>query len=114
MNHAQLVDLATAIQGLRPDWQQPGIIAQLKTLSNTWPGTTAAFYVHAITVAANPQANTPAAFNAITPAIQTPRRTLEPSCAICSQSFSECQRRHDHEIRRGIPDPHQFESRGAA
>ena len=61
MNHAQIVDLATALAGLRPDWQQPGIVAQLKQLNETWPGTTAAFYVHAVTVAANPQARTPGA-----------------------------------------------------
>ena len=72
MNHAQIVDLATALAGLRPDWQQPGIVAQLKQLNETWPGTTAAFYVHAVTVAANPQARTPGALNAITPTPPTP------------------------------------------
>ena len=37
MNHAQIVDLATAIAGLRPDWQQPGIVAQFKQLNELGP-----------------------------------------------------------------------------
>lgn len=116
MNHSQFVVLADAIRAVRPDWQQPGIIAQLKLLAETWKGTDGAFSLHAMAVAANPNAQTPGALNAAPPK-QEPRyddRWSEPTCHICSQSRSRCLSRRDWEVRRGIPDPHDFETREEA
>lgn len=116
MNHSQLVALADAIRGVRPDWQQPGIIAQLKLLAENWKGTDGAFSLHAMAVAANPAALTPGALNA-TPGTPQPRyddRWSEPTCHTCTRPRSSCIARHDWEVRRGVPDPHVFETREEA
>ena len=119
MNHAQIVDLATAIQGLRPDWQQPGIVAQLKQLDGTWPGTMAAFYVHAVTVAANPTAETPGALNVFVTVesrdakhgrpVSSRRSSSEPTCHICTRPRSQCEAQRVIEERRGL-ETHDFET----
>ena len=117
MNKNRIVTFADAIHDLRPDWSHTGIVNQLTILETSWPGTLAAFYVHAITVAANPAAETPGALNTTTPITQQPatrQTTIEPSCNICHQPRSTCQRKYDFETRHGIPDAHQFEKRGAA
>jgi hypothetical protein len=120
--HQQLVALANAIQGVRPDWQQAGILSQLKTLAETWGGTDGALSVHAMTIAAHPQARTPAAFNAGPPPSSpaTPPTTQktwsfspqwgEPRCYICGDKRSACHSRRAFELRHHIPDPHEFET----
>ena len=119
MNRAQLVALANAIQTVRPDWQQAGIVAQLSILASNWAGSDGALSAHAMTIAASPQARTPAAFNAAPPepvpqqTQHSQRRTgytHEPMCHICARSRSACIKQREWEFQRGIPDPHAFET----
>jgi hypothetical protein len=37
-----------------------------------------------------------------------------PRCDICTGTWEECARRHSFEVRRGVPDPHEFVSALAA
>lgn len=123
MNHRQMVDLANVIHNIRPDWDQPGIVSQLSILNANWDRTPTAFVIHAATVAGDPTAKTPGAIN--TYGKLTPDRTStqtriskawtsEPICYICSQPQSWCIRRHERELSRGVPDPHQFQTREEA
>ena len=57
-------------KGIRPDWGQSGNVAQLPQLTQSWRGTDAGLSLHAMTVAANPQARTPGAFNAAASVMQ--------------------------------------------
>lgn len=113
MNHNHLVNLANAIQTVRPDWQQPGIIAQLKILDDNWAGSDAALAAHVMTVAANPSAQTPGAFNITMPLEATPptptHNWQEPSCYICGNLKSACQRQQHFEMLRGL-ETHEFET----
>ena len=34
----------------------------------------------------------------------------EDKCYICGGTWDQCAARHAHEVRRGVPDPHDFES----
>ena len=114
MNHSQIIALANALQAIRPDWQQAGIVAQLKILSDSWAGSDAALSVHAMAVAAAPNSQTPGAFNATPATVATPPRYddrwSEPTCRTCSRPKSACDRQREREFRRGIPDPHDFEA----
>ena len=119
MNHRQMVDLANVIHNIRPDWDQPGIISQLSILDANWGGTPVALVIHACSIAGDPKAKTPGALNSHIPTAQpamdsklTGRGINEPTCRICNNRKSVCQARHDFEVNRGIPDPHEFE--GAA
>src|SRR4030095_3148028 len=103
MNRVQIVALANAVQAVRPDWQQAGIVAQLSILAANWAGTDAAMAAHCMTIAAAPQALTPGYFNATPPhppPPPSPRQTWgDPSCHICSRPRSACIRQRDWELR---------------
>lgn len=119
MNRTQIIALANAVQSVRPDWQQSGIVSQLTILASNWAGSDGALSAHAMTIAAAPQAHTPGAFNATPPepiAQPSPSRHSfrEPSCHICSRNRSQCINQREREIRRGIPDPHDFETQDGA
>jgi hypothetical protein len=60
MNRIQAVDAANVIMHIRPDWQQPGIIAVLLQLDLTYP----AAILHSVKVAANPNSRNPGAITA--------------------------------------------------
>lgn len=115
MNRTQMLGLAHAVRDLRPDWDQPGVLHHIAETERTWPGTDPQLYTHVVQVAANPAAQTPAAFHAkITTTAEraaAPARGInEPSCAICGRGKSACQRVHDWEVSHGVPDEHIFES----
>lgn len=116
MNHKDLVTLANAIQTIRPDWNQSGIIAQLSILQNNWNRTDADMFAHAMATAADPAARNPGAFNATRPA-NTPVSPYDPDpldkqplCYICGNTKPKCEWRQDWEISHGVPDPHVFET----
>jgi hypothetical protein len=113
MNRSQLVTAANVVQSIRPDWQQPGIIAQLERLDAGWTGTDAALIAHAVTIAGMPSARTPAAFTA-TPPTRPPNIHPEPQrsrpCFICGNTKRGCRALRDFEIDNGIPDPHIYET----
>jgi hypothetical protein len=113
--HQQLIALANAIAAYRPDWQQAGILSQLRTLNDTWAGADGALAVHAMTIAAHPQARTPAAFNAgpppEPPTVHTPKpHGAEPVCYTCTLPRSQCAARRVLEESRGL-ETHDFETR---
>lgn len=112
MNHSHLVSLANAIQTVRPDWQQPGIVAQLKILADSWTDTDAALAAHVMAVAANRAAQTPGAFNATMPPQAQPAPVhswQEPRCYICGNLKSVCLRQQDFEMSHGL-EAHDFET----
>lgn len=114
MNRSQAVALADAIMSIRPDWLQPGILAALHQLDQSWDGTDAGLYAHALTVAGNPNAHTPQAMNAttITP---TPSATdatefgKQPSCHICGHTRPTCDKLRERDRTYNL-DPHDFET----
>jgi hypothetical protein len=113
MNHKQRVILADAICAVRPDWNQSGVLSQLHILDSNWAGNDAQLAAHAMTVASSASAATPGAFNTERPATipdPKPAGFDEPSCGICKRRKSECLRMHEREVRKGFPDPHEFES----
>lgn len=114
-----MVGLAHAVRDLRPEWHQPGIMHHIGEAEKGWPGTDSQLYAHVISVAANPAAQTPAAFHTQIPASAEqsapPARGMnEPSCGICQRRKSDCLRVHELEVRKGSPDPHEFESQEEA
>ena len=115
MNRTQIVALANAIQSVRPDWQQAGIVAHLTVLAASWAGSDAAMFAHAMTVAASPQAITPGAFNVTPPETAEPyippqTFSREPTCHVCSRTRSKCREYQMWEYDHGLPDVHEFET----
>src|SRR5262245_7616116 len=116
MNRQQLVRLADAVNAIRPDWQQPGILAQLETLHYTWGGTDGAMAAFVMQIASHPQARTPAAFVMPAPADSPQPRQApqpgyrEPTCHTCNRTQSRCLQQREKELQRGIPDVHDFET----
>jgi hypothetical protein len=114
MNRSQLVAGANAVTAIRPDWNQPGVLAQMQQLDQTWTGTDAALIAHCLTIAGSPNARTPAAFNAIAPTAPAAATSnwgeREPECFICGRKKHMCEQVYERESRRGTPDPHLFES----
>jgi len=112
MNRAQLLALTSAIQAIRHDWDHSGILWQLTKLETQWAGTDGELAVHAMTIAADPQSQTPGAINH-RQASPKPRPELlekEPLCYICGNTKTRCQNQQDFEIEHGIPDPHVYET----
>lgn len=116
MQHRDLVTLANAIQVIRPDWHQAGIVAQLHILEANWTGSPASMFVQAMATAANPAAINPGALHTPAPP-GTPQTKPKPVgsrreslCYICGNTESACERQEDWEIKHGLPDPHTFET----
>jgi hypothetical protein len=72
-------------------------------MKRTWTGTDAELYAHAVTIAANPAAQTPGALNHRRPPKTAPAETYEkePLCYICGNTKSRCERQQDWEIEHG-------------
>jgi hypothetical protein len=95
MNHADHVTLADAINRIRPDWNQAGIIAALRQLPPDLSYSQA--MIHTATVAANPNSRNPAAITAtpITARSTPTRRHTGP--AMCDHgdgvphTLADCQ-----------------------
>jgi hypothetical protein len=115
MNRSQLIALANAVQAVRPDWQQAGILSQLEILNSTWAGTDGALAAHVMVIAGHPQARTPGALNSSPPPELQLRQApqpgwREPICHTCSRTRSACVRLQQWELHHGVPDPHEFET----
>jgi hypothetical protein len=117
-NHEPAADRRARQRDSRyPTRRQSGIVAQLTQLAQSWCGTDAAQSLHAMTVAANPQARTPGAFNAAASdaaAVRCIRRhnlrvcvsddtTWREECYICGLPRGRCETRRQWEIGHGDP-----------
>jgi hypothetical protein len=111
MQKRDAIDAAQVIRNIRPDWQQPGILAALMQMPQDLSYAEAV--AHAVTVAANPVARTPTAIN-IMPVKNEPTTTsplnIGPICDICGNQEHHCQK-----IQRKWPiaDRHDFTRRTA-
>jgi hypothetical protein len=115
VNRRTLVTTADTMTAIRPDWKQGGCISQLQVLDHSWQGTEAELIAHAVLVAGDPAALTPAAINNIPikivarPAPNTDQGK-EPTCFICGNIRTKCRQLHDFEVAHGLPDSHIFET----
>ena len=117
MNRSTTVRIADAMCAINPAWKQGGCISQLQLLAHTWQGTDAELAAHALLVAGDPAALTPAAINNTPPratpkpaAGRSPFKPHENHCHICGNTRDDCDRLYQLETTHGLPDPHQFET----
>ena len=111
MTRSQLVTLANLIREIQPEWSQSGILKFLGQLSEAWKGTYAEFAEYAAGIAGDPESKTPAALMARPlPQPKPAAQPKGPKCFICGGTSEQCARRHAFEVRRGVPDPHQFKT----
>jgi hypothetical protein len=104
--------LAALVTGLRPTWDKIAIQNQLLAYKHL-PYEQLAYA--AIRCAQDPNNRTPASLKwaDLAPPGSAERNDLEekqPTCHICGKYRNQCQQRRDFEIRRGLPDPHEFET----
>jgi hypothetical protein len=89
MNRIQAVDAANVIMHIRPDWQQPGIVAVLLQLDLTFP----AAILHSVRVAANPNSRNPGAITNTPPATER-QPTVDPAARLAIvNSCQHCDER---------------------
>src|SRR4249920_3392365 len=109
MQKRDAVDAAQVIMNIRPDWQQPGIMAALLQMPADLSYAEAV--AHACLTAANPTARTPAAINIML--VEKPATTLNtygPSCDVCSKDEHTCQKA---QRKLAYANQHQFTRRTA-
>lgn len=111
MQKRDAIDAAQVIMNIRPDWQQPGIMAALLQMPAELSYAEAV--AHAVLVAANRTARTPAAINImpVKTELITDHGMTGPSCDICSKDEHSCQKAQ----RKWPPaDQHPFTKRKTA
>jgi hypothetical protein len=104
--------LASLITGTRPNWDKIAVQNQLLAYKHL-PYDQLAYA--AIRCAQDLNNRTPASLKwaDLAPPRSAERNDLQekqPSCHICGKYRSQCQQRREFEIRRGLPDPHEFET----
>jgi hypothetical protein len=108
MTRSQLVAFADAIRAIQPEWSQSGTLKYLHQLSEAWKGTVGEFAAHVMSIAGDPESNTPAALTARPLPKPKAAQSKGPLCAICSRPRAQCDRQREWEAAHGVPDPHEF------
>jgi hypothetical protein len=111
VNREQAATIAALVRTIRPSWDELAIINALGQVKDR--------DLDEVTTAAINAAKDHTLRAPISITFDGPHwpRTIndtgmwrEPNCYTCGKGRTQCRNRRDFEIRRGIPDPHEFET----